>query len=216
MREDELQGRTIILRRKPDFAVVTIDQTKLPNETVILEIRNQENMVNAIKTMKIRGAPLLGAAAAFSMALTAHYAKARTKEELVSYLEKTAEAIKATRPTAVNLFWAIDRILGKAKAFSKDAKKLSAFVIEEAQRIADEDASANRLIGKHGAKLIQDGDVVMTHCNAGALATVEYGTALGVIRAAWEQGKRIKVFANETRPLLQVNHRRCCNPLRQN
>jgi methylthioribose-1-phosphate isomerase len=153
--------------------------------------------------MKIRGAPLLGATAAFAFALTAFNSKAKSKEGLIGELEKTAEILRGTRPTAVNLFWAIDRILSKAKDFSGSAEALSALVVEEAQKIADEDAMANRLIGKHGAELIHDGDVVLTHCNAGALATVEYGTALGIIRAAWEQGKKIRVIATETRPKLQ-------------
>jgi len=118
-------------------------------------------------------------------------------------LGKAAETLKETRPTAVNLFWAIDRILTKARGFSGNAKGLAAFVVEEAQKIADEDAAANRLIGKYGAELIRDEDVILTHCNAGALATVDYGTALGVIRAAWEQGKKIRVIATETRPKLQ-------------
>jgi methylthioribose-1-phosphate isomerase len=183
--------------------VLTIDQTRLPDETAILEMKGCEEVAEAIKTMKIRGAPLLGAAAAYALALTAYYSKAKTKEEIVSKLEKTANILRATRPTAVNLFWAIDRILGKAKGFVGDAEALSVFVVEEAQKIADEDAKANHLIGKYGAELICDGDVILTHCNAGALATVEYGTALGVIRTAWEQSKRIKVFATETRPKLQ-------------
>jgi methylthioribose-1-phosphate isomerase len=183
--------------------VVTIDQMKLPNETVVLEIRDCAEMAEAIKTMKIRGAPLLGAAAAFALALTAHNSKARNNAELLRDLEEAARVIRATRPTAVNLFWAVDRILTKAKGFSGNARALAAFVLDEAQRIADEDVEANRLIGKHGAALIADGDVILTHCNAGALATVGYGTALGVIRAAWEQGKRIRVFATETRPKLQ-------------
>jgi methylthioribose-1-phosphate isomerase len=183
--------------------VVTIDQTKLPNETVVLEIRDCAEMAEAIKTMKIRGAPLLGAAAAFALALTAHNSKARNNAELLRDLEEAVRVIRATRPTAVNLFWAVDRILTKAKGFSGNVKALAAFVVEEAQRIADEDVEANRSIGKHGAMLINDGDVVLTHCNAGALATVGYGTALGVIRAAWEQGKRIRVFTTETRPKLQ-------------
>jgi methylthioribose-1-phosphate isomerase len=118
-------------------------------------------------------------------------------------LKKAAETLKETRPTAVNLFWAIDRILTKARGFAGNAKDLAAFVVEEAQKIADEDAAANRLIGKHGAELIRDGDVILTHCNAGALATVDYGTALGVVRTAWEQGKKIRVIATETRPKLQ-------------
>jgi len=133
----------------------------------------------------------------------AYHSKAEKKAELINKLDKAAETLKKTRPTAVNLFWAIDRILTKARGFSENAKDLAAFVIEEAQKIADEDARANHLIGKHGAELIRDGDVILTHCNAGALATVDYGTALGVIRAAWEQGKKIRVIATETRPKLQ-------------
>ncbi|MEM2970967.1 MAG: S-methyl-5-thioribose-1-phosphate isomerase [Candidatus Bathyarchaeia archaeon] len=183
--------------------VTTIDQTKLPNETVILEMRNCEEVAEAIKTMKIRGAPLLGAAAAFALALTAHNSKGKSKEGLLSELEKAAKTLKSTRPTGVNLFWAVDRILSKVHDFRGNAEALADFVVKEAQKIADEDCAANRLIGKYGAELIHDGDTILTHCNAGALATVEYGTALGVIRAAWEQGKKIRVFATETRPKLQ-------------
>jgi methylthioribose-1-phosphate isomerase len=186
-----------------DGTVVTIDQTKLPQETVFLEMKNVIEVADAIKTMKIRGAPLLGAAAAFALALVAYHSKAERKGELIDELEKAAEILKGTRPTAVNLFWAIDRILNRARGFSGSIEDLAAFIVEEAQKIADEDATATRLIGGHGAELIRSGDVILTHCNAGALATVEYGTALGVIRAAWEQGKKIKVFATETRPKLQ-------------
>jgi len=185
-----------------DGIIVTIDQTKLPQETVFLEMKNVTEVADAIKTMKIRGAPLLGAAAAFALALVAYHSKAE-KAELVNELEKAAETLKETRPTAVNLFWAIDRILTKARRFSGNTKGLAAFVVEETQKIADEDVAANHLIGKHGAELIRDGDVILTHCNAGALATVDYGTALGVIRAAWEQGRKIRVIATETRPKLQ-------------
>ncbi len=183
--------------------ILTIDQTRLPHETVILKMKSCEEIAEAIKSMRIRGAPLLGAAAAYALALTAHYSKAKSREELVKELEKAADLLRKTRPTAVNLFWAIERILTKAKGFSGNAKALAAAVVEEAKKIADEDAAANRLIGKYGAQLISKGDTVLTHCNAGALATVEYGTALGVIRAAWEQGKKVKVFATETRPKLQ-------------
>jgi len=183
--------------------VLTIDQTRLPHETVILKMKSCEEIAEAIKSMRIRGAPLLGAAAAYALALTAHYSKAKKREEIVKELEKAADLLRKTRPTAVNLFWAIERILTKAKGFSGNAKALAAAVVEEAKKIADEDAAANRLIGKYGAQLISKGDTVLTHCNAGALATVEYGTALGVIRAAWEQGKKVKVFATETRPKLQ-------------
>jgi len=195
-----VQARTIEWR---EGKVLTIDQTKLPNETVILEITSCVEMAEAIKTMKIRGAPLLGAAAAFALALTAHNAREKSRDKLLIELERAANIIRATRPTAVNLFWALDRILAKAKSFSGNAENLAAFVIGEAQKIANEDIEANHLIGKHGAALIADGDFVLTHCNAGALATVGYGTALGVIRAAWEQGKNVRVFATETRPKLQ-------------
>ena len=186
-----------------DGTVVTIDQTRLPHENVSLKMRNYEEVAEAIKTMKIRGAPLLGAATAFALALVAYHSKAEKKKELISKLEGAADVLKGTRPTAVNLFWAIDRILDRARGFSGNNRDLTALVVEEAQKIADEDAAANRSMGRYGAELIHDGDLVLTHCNAGALATVDYGTALGVIRAAWERGKNIRVFATETRPKLQ-------------
>ncbi|MEM3672865.1 MAG: S-methyl-5-thioribose-1-phosphate isomerase [Candidatus Bathyarchaeia archaeon] len=195
-----MQARTIEWR---NGKVVTIDQTRLPHETVFLELKTCEAVAKAIKTMKIRGAPLLGAAAAFALALTAYNSKAKTKGKLIKEMEKAAETLKGTRPTAFNLFWAIDRILEKAKVFDGNVENLAAFVVREAQKIADEDVEANRSIGKYGANLIADGDVILTHCNAGALATVGYGTALGIIRAAWEDGKRIRVIATETRPKLQ-------------
>src|SRR4030042_5094403 len=153
--------------------------------------------------MRIRGAPLLGASAAFALALTAYNSHAKTVERLIQELKESGEKIRRTRPTAVNLFWALDRILSKVETFRDNVNDLATFVIEEANRIADEDVQANHMIGKHGAELIKDGDTVLQHCNAGALATVDYGTALGVVRAAMEQGKRVKVFADETRPLLQ-------------
>lgn len=186
-----------------DGTVVTIDQTQLPKKAVNITMKTCEDVADAIRTMKIRGAPLLGAAAAFALALTAYNSEAKSREELENELRQAAETIRETRPTAVNLFWALDRILGKVKSVLGNTKELAAFVVREANRVADEDAAANRLIGKHGSQLIHDGDVILTHCNAGALATVDYGTALGVVRAAWEQGKRIRVFADETRPLLQ-------------
>jgi len=186
-----------------DGTVLTVDQTKLPHEVVTLELKTVDQMAEAIKTLRIRGAPLLGAAAGFALALAAYHSKAKNKKKLLIELEEAGAVIKSTRPTAVNLFWAIERVLCKAKSFSGNVEDLKTLVIQEAQRIADEDAEANRAIGKNGADLIHDGDTVLTHCNAGELATVEYGTALGVIRAAWNQGKKIKVIATETRPLLQ-------------
>jgi methylthioribose-1-phosphate isomerase len=183
--------------------VITIDQTKLPHETVTLKITTIDEMAEAIKNLRIRGAPLLGAAAAFGLALNAYHSKANCASELLAELEDSANILKSTRPTAVNLFWAADRVLSKARDFYGSVKELKSLVVKEAQALADEDAEANRAIGMNGAELISDGDVILTHCNAGELATVEYGTALGVIRAAWKQGKKIKVIATETRPLLQ-------------
>jgi methylthioribose-1-phosphate isomerase len=184
-------------------AVITPDQTRLPLEEVTLKLTTVEQMAKAIKTLQIRGAPLLGAAAAFGVALGAYNSTAKTLSELLSDLETVGVIIKKQRPTAVNLFWATDRILNMARAYRGDVEGLRAAVIVEAQRIADEDAAQNYAIGKNGAALIEDGDTILTHCNAGEFAAVEYGTALGVIRAAWGQGKKIKVIADETRPLLQ-------------
>ncbi len=183
--------------------VITPDQTKLPLQEVTLEIKTVDQMAEAIKTLRVRGAPLLGAAAGFGMALAAYHSNAKTKEKLLIELETAGIIIKRQRPTAINLFWGVDRVLNKAKSVSGSAEEIKTVVIQEAQKIADEDAAQNRAIGKNGSVLIEDGDTILTHCNAGELATVEYGTALGVIRAAWEQGKKIKVIADETRPLLQ-------------
>jgi methylthioribose-1-phosphate isomerase len=183
--------------------VITPDQTKLPLQEVTLEIKSVEQMAEAIKMLRVRGAPLLGAAAGFGVAIAAYKSAAKTPSQLLSELDAAGTLIKRQRPTAVNLFWGVDRVLSKAKATKGTVEQIKAAVITEAQAIADEDAAQNRAIGKHGAALIDDGDTVLTHCNAGELATVEYGTALGVIRAAWEAGKKIRVIADETRPLLQ-------------
>jgi methylthioribose-1-phosphate isomerase len=160
-------------------------------------------MAEAIQTMKIRGAPLIGAATAYGIALTAFHSRAKTRKELLEQLRESAEIIEKTRPTAVNLFWAADRILRKAEETSGSVENVKKAVVDEANRITDEDVEMNRKIGEHGSKLIAEGDTILTHCNAGSLATVDYGTALSVIRTAWEQGKKIKVIATETRPLLQ-------------
>jgi methylthioribose-1-phosphate isomerase len=186
-----------------DGTVITVDQVKLPLETVTLKIKTVDEMAEAIKNLCVRGAPLLGASTAFGLALAAYHSKVSCVSELLAELEDAATTLKSTRPTAVNLFWAADRVLDKARDFIGDIEGLKALVVAEAQKIADEDAEANRAMGENGAALINDGDVILTHCNAGELATVEYGTALGVIRAAWKQGKKIKVIATETRPLLQ-------------
>jgi len=186
-----------------DGTVVTIDQTKLPTTTRFLSIGNCEELSLAIKEMRLRGAPLIGVAAAYGLALTAYNSKAREKEELLKELENSANTLRRTRPTAMNLFWAVDRVLKKAKEAKGDVKAIIEVVVKEVQKMADEDVEINRMIGGHGSKLINDGDAVLTHCNAGSLATVDYGTALGVIRTAWRQGKKIKVIATETRPKLQ-------------
>lgn len=167
-------------------------------------MKNCIDVASAIQTMKIRGAPLIGAAAAYGLALTASSSKASTKEEFLKQIQDSANLLKSTRPTGVNLFWAVDRVLNKIKEKpGASLASLKTLVLNEAQEIANEDVEANRKMGEHGSKLIADGDTVLTHCNAGALATVGYGTALGVIRAAWEQGKEIGVIATETRPKLQ-------------
>ena len=183
--------------------VITPDQTKLPLQEVTLEIKTVDQMAEAIKVLRVRGAPLLGAAAGFGVALAAFHSNAKTKEKLLAELETAGTVIKRQRPTAVNLFWGVDRVLNKAKSVSGTVEEIKSAAVEEAQKIADEDAAQNRAIGKNGSVLIKDGDTILTHCNAGELATVEYGTAQGVVRAAWEEGKKIKVIADETRPLLQ-------------
>ncbi|MCW3985758.1 MAG: S-methyl-5-thioribose-1-phosphate isomerase [Candidatus Bathyarchaeota archaeon] len=186
-----------------DGVVTTVDQTKLPNQTVLLKMTSCDEVVKAIKTMQIRGAPLLGVAAAYGLALTAYYSKVGDRGRLIEELSASAQFLKTTRPTAVNLFWAIDRVMEKAKKTDGNAMVVVRAVVEEAQRIAAEDVDVNWRIGEHGSALLDDGDTILTHCNAGSLATVDYGTALGVIRTAWRNGKGIKVIATETRPLLQ-------------
>ncbi len=186
-----------------DGTVVTPDQTKLPLEEVTLHIKTVDQMCEAIKALRIRGAPLLGAAAGFGLAIAAYHSKTSTKQKLLSELEDAATLIKSQRPTAVNLMWGADRVLSKAKSVKGDMQLVKEVVISEAQTIADEDAAQNHAIGRHGAVLIKDGDTILTHCNAGELATVEFGTALAPVRVAWDQGKKIQVLADETRPLLQ-------------
>jgi methylthioribose-1-phosphate isomerase len=184
--------------------VKMIDQRKLPLEFVVVEFDDYRDVATSIKDMYIRGAPAIGAAAAFGLALAARQSRATTREGCLADLETAADVLRATRPTAVNLSWALDRMLQTARASEQvDVKRLIQELVEEAQRIADEDVEINHRMGAHGATLVEEGFNILTHCNAGALATVDYGTALAVVRAAHEQGKKIHVWVDETRPRLQ-------------
>ncbi|GAB4329620.1 MAG: S-methyl-5-thioribose-1-phosphate isomerase [Promethearchaeota archaeon] len=191
--------------------VKMIDQTKLPTELTWLELTSYRDVARSIKVMNVRGAPAIGVAAAMGVALAALEVTSEVGSEapgsqLVERLGPAADLIKSTRPTAVNLFWAVDRVTrvaNEAAAQGKNAGEVAEALVEEAKRMAHEDVETNRRIGEHGADLIEDGDTVLTHCNAGSLATVQYGTALAPIRVAVEQGKRVSVIADETRPRLQ-------------
>jgi methylthioribose-1-phosphate isomerase len=187
-----------------DGIVKMIDQRRLPQEYVVVEFNDYREVARAIKEMVIRGAPAIGAAAAFGLALAAQQSQATNREQLLADLEKAASVLRETRPTATNLFWAIERMLNQARQV--EPHEVGAIVdalIAKAQRLADEDVEINKRMGAHGAELIMHGDNILTHCNAGCLATVDYGTVLGVVRTAHEQGKRIHVWVDETRPRLQ-------------
>lgn len=184
--------------------VFLIDQRKLPLEYKIINCSTYQEVAEAIKKMKIRGAPVIGVAAAFGLALAAYSSKADTYEKFNLDMQKAKTFLALTRPTAVNLFWALGRIMNIIN-FKKDIDlyKLKDIILQEAKNIAREDMEVNKAIGKYGVSLIKDGDNIITHCNAGALATVDHGTALGVIRAAFKEGKKIHVYVDETRPVLQ-------------
>jgi len=183
-------------------SVIIIDQRLLPHKLKYLRLKSYVEVAKAIKNMVIRGAPAIGVAAAMGLALAVVNLKTNNREILMNRLEKAADTIRSTRPTAVNLFWAIDRVMEVARETSS-VEELKKKVLEEALKMAEEDIEVNKMIGEHGSKLIEDGDRILTHCNAGALATVGYGTALGIIRTAYRQGKKITVYASETRPRLQ-------------
>jgi len=185
-----------------DGKVRMIDQRLLPAEFCLIEYEDYCGVADAIQAMVIRGAPAIGAAAAFGMALAARTSQAQDRDGLLADLRAAAEVLRAARPTAVNLSWAVTRLLHRAEAESNGAA-IPRALLAEAQALADEDVEANRRLGEHGATLIQDGASILHHCNTGALATVDHGTALGVIRTAHEQGKRVHVFVDETRPRLQ-------------
>jgi methylthioribose-1-phosphate isomerase len=191
-----LPMKTIALK---EDKVVLLDQTLLPSQIRYVECLDVECLAQAIESLKVRGAPALGVAAAFGIALAAVRSGGKPKEVVLKNLESAYARLKATRPTAVNLFWAMDRVMAKARASVDPASS----AIEEAKRIFQEDIEMNKRLERVGAKIIGDGDIILTHCNAGSLATSGYGTALGVIKEAFRRGKRVSVFADETRPLLQ-------------
>ncbi len=189
-----------------DDAVVMVDQRKLPGSEVYVRAKTAPEMARAIKTMVIRGAPVIGVAAAYGIALGMRKSQASGTTKFAAEFQKTCELIRATRPTAVNLFWAIERMkkrFASSAQAGESVEEIKARLVAEAQQIHDEDVASCRAIGAHGGALVPDGARILTHCNAGALATAGYGTALGVIRGAVEQGKKVSVFADETRPFLQ-------------
>ena len=181
-----------------------IDQRILPGRFEVVSFSDHTSVAKAITDMVVRGAPAIGAAAAFGMALAGYESAASSSRDLLADLMSAASTLNAARPTAVNLAWAVDRIMGKVRvAEEHNVDELRQLILEEAQRIADEDVEINKRMADHGAALINDGDTIIHHCNTGALATVDWGTALGVIRTAYEQGKRVHVLVDETRPRLQ-------------
>jgi len=180
-----------------------IDQRLLPAEFKVVVFDDYRQVAYAIRDMLVRGAPAIGAAAAFALALAAQRSQARQAVALRAELKQAAEVLQEARPTAVNLSWALKRVLNMAAGFEGSVAELKEAVLAEAQRIADEDVQTNLRMARHGAALIDDGDTVLHHCNTGALATVDWGTALGVIRLAHDQGKRVHVLVDETRPRLQ-------------
>jgi methylthioribose-1-phosphate isomerase len=184
-------------------AVRLIDQTVLPGRFEFVELTDWPEVVEAIRTMVVRGAPAIGCTAALGMALGAKQIESNDRGEFLDRLQAIANSFKGSRPTAVNLFWAVDRLLRVANETAGHPKQIAAAMEAEAVRMLDEDVETNRRLGRNGAELLQSGWTVLTHCNAGALCAVGFGTALGVIRAAVESGKDIRVIADETRPRLQ-------------
>nr|WP_173332311.1 S-methyl-5-thioribose-1-phosphate isomerase [Methanocella paludicola] len=188
--------------------ITIIDQTALPSKLVLLDIDHVNVLHEAILKLRVRGAPALGAAGGFGVALLARSIRANDFKDYIKKLTEGAESLKKVRPTAVNLSWGVDRVLAAALT-GKDRAEVESTALREAKALADEDVAQCRAIGEHGAKLLESSDTVMTHCNAGRLACVDWGTALGVIRSAVEQGKDIKVISCETRPLNQGSRITC-------
>jgi len=187
-----------------DDAVVMIDQKALPHEERHLKFTDYKDVITAIKDLTVRGAPAIGVAAAMGIALGALHLATSSKEDFKLSFHEICDQFSRTRPTARNLFWAIERMKKRFdEALSGSPDQIKRVLVDEAIRICGEDIAINREMGMQGRFLMEDGDKILTHCNAGALATAGYGTALGVIRAASEEGKRLHVFVNETRPVLQ-------------
>nr|AIF17695.1 aIF-2BI family translation initiation factor (mtnA) [uncultured marine thaumarchaeote KM3_78_E10] len=185
-----------------DNSVIMIDQTKLPNSLEYVTYTDYNQVAHAIRTLVVRGAPAIGVSGAFGLALAALQSDAKEKDQLIQDLETAKKILFDTRPTAVNLSWGLDKIMSITKD-GKTVEQIRRSIIETAKQMAEDDVQTNMSIGKNGSKLFSQNDTIMTHCNAGALATVGYGTALGVIRATKESGKNIKVIATETRPIQQ-------------
>jgi methylthioribose-1-phosphate isomerase len=186
--------------------VLLIDQTRLPDEYAVVEISRFEDMAWAIETMVVRGAPAIGVAAAYGMYLGAQEIQSSDRTEFLAQLDQVAQRLRSTRPTAVNLFWAIDRMLKTAHQTLGTVAHLKTVLLQMAQTIQEEDLGTCQRIGEHGLSVLPDRPAklrLLTHCNAGALATAGYGTALGVVRSAWREGKLERVYADETRPRLQ-------------
>jgi methylthioribose-1-phosphate isomerase len=187
-----------------DGAVRILDQSRLPDKVEFVDCRDYETVGIAIKELWVRGAPAIGITAAMGVALGAQAVKATEFDAFRKAVWAIADHLAATRPTAVNLFWAIDRMKRRLDALQAEPiPTIKQKLIAESQAVLDEDIAMNKAMGKHGSAVIGDGQTILTHCNAGALATGGYGTALGVVRAAWEEGKKIRVVADETRPVLQ-------------
>ena len=182
--------------------VIMIDQTKLPNQLVFVEYDDYKQVADAIRNLVVRGAPAIGVSGAFGLALAAVKSDSKTKDDLLLDLQEAKKILFETRPTAVNLAWGLEQIMDVAQT-GNSVEEIKSRVIEESNKMADSDIEINKTMGKFGAALFDNNDTVMTHCNAGALATVAYGTALGVIRAAKDSGKNVKVIATETRPIQQ-------------
>ncbi len=180
-----------------------IDQRVLPSTFTVIHLESYQEVTDAIRNMTVRGAPAIGVAAAYGMALAALRSSSTTLDLIRSDLKKAAQILEAARPTAVNLPWALKRMLKISDQHYNDVKDLRSALLSEAHTMADEDVEINKSISTYGAELIEDGDTIIHHCNTGALATVDWGTALGVIRMAFEQGKRLHVLVDETRPRLQ-------------